>query len=94
LEITLSGKVAVVTGASSGIGLAITQRFLKCDAEKVIAVFRRNEIPPALSECKNLYGDRLQFVQGDVAEEATAIKFTSAAIDSSGISTFLCAMPP
>lgn len=84
MEITLSGKVAVVTGASSGIGLAITQRFLKCDAEKVIAVFRRNEIPPALSECKNLYGDRLQFVQGDVAEEATAIKFTSAAIDSSG----------
>jgi len=45
LEITLSGKVAVVTGASSGIGLAITRRFLDCDAEKVIAVFRRAGIP-------------------------------------------------
>jgi NAD(P)-dependent dehydrogenase (short-subunit alcohol dehydrogenase family) len=84
LEITLSGKVAVVTGASSGIGLAITQKFLDCDAEKVIAVFRRAGIPPELLECKKRYGDKLQFVQGDVAEEATAIKFTAAAIDSVG----------
>jgi dihydroanticapsin dehydrogenase len=84
LEITLSGKVAVVSGASSGIGLAITQRFLECDAERVIAVFRRASIPPELVECKARYGDKLQFVHGDVAEEATAIKFTAAAIDSSG----------
>lgn len=84
MEISLSGKVAVVTGASSGIGLAITRRFLDCDAERVIAVFRRAEIPAELLEYKAKYGDKLQFVQGDVSEEATAIKFTSAAIDSSG----------
>jgi NAD(P)-dependent dehydrogenase (short-subunit alcohol dehydrogenase family) len=84
LEITLSGKVAVVTGASSGIGLAITRRFLDCDAEKVIAVFRRAGIPPVLLDYKKRYGDKLQFVHGDVAEEATAIKFTAEAIDSTG----------
>jgi NAD(P)-dependent dehydrogenase (short-subunit alcohol dehydrogenase family) len=84
LEITLSGKVAVVTGASSGIGLAITQRFLECNAEKVIAVFRRQDIPPELSGCKARYGDKLQFVHGDVGKEETAIEFTAAAVNSVG----------
>ena len=41
-------------------------------------------IPPELFECKKRYGDKLQFVHGDVGEEATAIKFTAAAINSSG----------
>jgi len=84
LEIKLSGKVAVVTGASSGIGFAITQRFLECDAEGVIAVFRRTGIPSELSKCKARYGDKLQFVHGDVGKEATAIEFTAAAINSFG----------
>jgi NAD(P)-dependent dehydrogenase (short-subunit alcohol dehydrogenase family) len=84
LEITLSGKVAVVTGASSGIGLAITRRFLECDADGVIAVFRRADVPAELTECKARYGDKLQFVHGDVGEEATAVRFTSSAIDSFG----------
>jgi NAD(P)-dependent dehydrogenase (short-subunit alcohol dehydrogenase family) len=74
LEIKLSGKVAVVTGASSGIGLGITQRYLECDAEGVIAVFRRADIPAELAE----------FVHGDVGEEDTAFRFTAAAIDSFG----------
>jgi len=84
LEITLSGKIAVVTGASSGIGLAITQRFLECDADGVIAVFRRADIPAELAECKARYGDKLQFVHGNVGEEDTAARFTAAAIDSFG----------
>jgi len=84
LEITLSGKVAVVTGASSGIGLAITQRFLECDTEGVIAVFRRTSIPSELAKCKARYGDKLKFVHGDVGQEATAIEFTAAAINSFG----------
>jgi NAD(P)-dependent dehydrogenase (short-subunit alcohol dehydrogenase family) len=84
LEIKLSGKVAVVTGASSGIGLGITQRYLECDAEGVIAVFRRADIPTELAECKAKYGDKLQFVHGDVGEEDTALRFTAAAIDSFG----------
>jgi NAD(P)-dependent dehydrogenase (short-subunit alcohol dehydrogenase family) len=84
LEITLSGKVAVVTGASSGIGAAITRRFLECDAAGVIAVFRRADIPAELTECKGQYGNKLQIVHGDVGEEDTAIRFTAAAIDLFG----------
>ena len=84
MEITLSGKVAVITGASSGIGLAITRAFLACDACGVVAVFRRPDIPSELVECRSTYGSRLQIIRGDVGEESTAIDFTKAATDSFG----------
>ena len=84
MEISLSGKVAVVTGTSSGIGLAITRRFLECDVIGVVAVDRRPGIPPELAACKSRYGDKLQIVQGDVGDEATAIAFTEKALSSFG----------
>jgi NAD(P)-dependent dehydrogenase (short-subunit alcohol dehydrogenase family) len=84
LNITLSGKVAVVTGASSGIGAAVTRRFLECDAAGVIAVFRRADLPAELAECKARYGEKLQIVHGDVGEEGTAVRFTAAAMDTFG----------
>jgi NAD(P)-dependent dehydrogenase (short-subunit alcohol dehydrogenase family) len=80
VEISLSGKVAVITGASSGIGLAVTRRFLECGAQGVIAVFRRSDIPSELAECKSRFGDKLQIVQGDVADEQTAIDFTETSV--------------
>jgi NAD(P)-dependent dehydrogenase (short-subunit alcohol dehydrogenase family) len=84
VEISLAGKVAVVTGASSGIGLAITRRFLDCGAQGVVAVFRRGDIPVSLAEYKSRFGDKLQFVHGDVGEESTAIQFTEAALKNFG----------
>ena len=83
MEISLAGKVAVVTGASSGIGLAITRTYLDCGAS-VIAVFRRNEIPEELAEAQRLYPQKLVIVRGDVAEEQTSIDFTKAALDHFG----------
>jgi NAD(P)-dependent dehydrogenase (short-subunit alcohol dehydrogenase family) len=50
MENSLAGKVAVVTGASSGIGLAVTRTYLECGAKGVVAVFRRREIPQELDE--------------------------------------------
>jgi NAD(P)-dependent dehydrogenase (short-subunit alcohol dehydrogenase family) len=84
MEISLAGKVAVVTGASSGIGLAITRAYLDCGAKGVIAVFRRAEVPEELEEALQLYPDKLVIVRGDVAEEQTAIDFTKAALDYFG----------
>ena len=73
MEVSLCGKVAVVTGASSGIGLAVTRRFLECGADGVIAVDRRSPMARALSACQEEFGSRLQWIQGNVASEATAI---------------------
>jgi NAD(P)-dependent dehydrogenase (short-subunit alcohol dehydrogenase family) len=84
MNISLEGKVAVVTGASSGIGLAITRAYLDAGARGVVAVFRRNEIPAELAEALELYPDKLVIVRGDVAQEKTAIEFTKVALDRFG----------
>ena len=84
MKVSLEGKVAVVTGASSGIGLAITRAYLDSGARGVIAVFRRNEIPDELVQAQSIYGDSLVIVQGDVSKEQTAACFTRAAIDNFG----------
>jgi NAD(P)-dependent dehydrogenase (short-subunit alcohol dehydrogenase family) len=84
MEISLAGKVAVVTGASSGIGLAITRAYLDCGAKGVVAVFRRSEVPEELEEALKLYPDKLVIVRGDVAEEQTSIDFIRTALDRFG----------
>lgn len=80
MEISLTGKVAVVTGAFSGIGLAITRAYLGCGAAGVIAVDRGEDVPQDLEMTQGLYPGKLHIVRGDVAEEQTAIKFTEAAL--------------
>jgi NAD(P)-dependent dehydrogenase (short-subunit alcohol dehydrogenase family) len=84
MNVSLEGKVAIVTGASSGIGLAITRAYLDADAKGVIAVFRRNELPPELVEAQELYGDKLVIVRGDVALEKTSADCVQAALDHFG----------
>jgi NAD(P)-dependent dehydrogenase (short-subunit alcohol dehydrogenase family) len=84
MNISLEGKIAIVTGASSGIGLAITRAYLDCGADGVIAVFRRNEIPDELVKLQREYGPKLTVIHGDVAEEQTAITFTQTAIERFG----------
>ena len=50
MQISLANKVAVVTGAFSGIGMAITRRFLDCGVTGLIAVDRKPGIPEELRE--------------------------------------------
>jgi NAD(P)-dependent dehydrogenase (short-subunit alcohol dehydrogenase family) len=50
----------------------------------VIAVDRRFAMAPSLSACQEEFGSRLQWIQGNVANEATAVEFTEAAIQSFG----------
>jgi NAD(P)-dependent dehydrogenase (short-subunit alcohol dehydrogenase family) len=83
LEISLAGKVAVVTGAASGIGLAIVRTYLDCKAAGVVAVDREGP-PPALSELQARFGDRLELVTGDVGEESTSIEFVERAVRTFG----------
>ena len=59
----LNGKVAVITGGSSGIGLASAQRFVAEGAYVFITGRRQTE----LDKAKTLIGKNVTAVQGDVA---------------------------
>src|SRR4051812_19523226 len=59
----LAGKVAVVTGGSSGIGLATAKRFVDEGAYVFITGRRQSELDTALSEI----GQNVTGIQGDVS---------------------------
>ncbi|MFT4436525.1 SDR family NAD(P)-dependent oxidoreductase [Caballeronia sp. 15715] len=59
----LDGKVAVVTGGSSGIGFATAERFVKEGAYVFITGRRQKEIDQAASTL----GDNARAIQGDVS---------------------------
>ena len=62
----LDGKVAVVTGGSSGIGLATAKRFVEEGAHVFITGRRQSE----LDKAKAAIGRSVTTVQGDVANLA------------------------
>jgi NAD(P)-dependent dehydrogenase (short-subunit alcohol dehydrogenase family) len=84
MEISLKAKIAVVTGASSGIGLAVTRTYLECGVEGLIAVFRRGDPAGELEKLEKLHGRRLVLLAGDVADEHTVMDYTQAALDRFG----------
>lgn len=79
----LDGKVAVVTGASAGIGLAVARRFTQEGAD-VTVVARRGERLEAFAEEVRLAGRRCVVITGDVREEETARQTVRATLDILG----------
>jgi len=78
----LEGKVAIVTGATAGIGAAIYRRFVE-EGAVVVAVGRQAERGAQLVEA--LGGDgRSHFVAGSVADRDTARRAVDAAAERHG----------
>ena len=63
----LDGKVAVITGGSSGIGLATAQRFVEEGAYVFITGRRQSE----LDKARTLIGDGVTTVAGDAPKART-----------------------
>ena len=82
MQVSLSGKVAIVTGAASGIGLAIVRQYLDSGVAGLVAVDIAKDLPDYFSVSG--YGSRLKYVSGDVTQEETSRDFTKMAIDNFG----------
>ena len=79
----LTGKVAIITGASSGIGRASAKALASENAFLVITARREERLKELCSEINNL-GSKAVYVVGDASEEETAKKTINAAIDNFG----------
>ena len=82
MEITLAGKTAIVTGAASGIGLAVVRKYLESGIDGVVGVDVAAGPPEALGRHSN--AGRFHYVRGHVGKEETAVEFTRVALESFG----------
>ncbi len=80
---SLSGKVAIVTGASAGIGHATALALARHGAHLVVTA-RRAERLDALSTQIQALGGRCVFHAGDAADEHTAIRTMRLALSTFG----------
>lgn len=65
-----AGKTAVVTGAASGIGLALVEELLKSGAEKVVlADINQSRLNEQVARLENQYSGRVQGSLCDVTKE-------------------------
>ncbi len=71
MVVSLEGKVAIITGAASGIGFAATRLFLEAGAAGVVAVDLSPDLDANLADMQQQWGKQLTTVTGSVAEDST-----------------------
>ncbi|MBQ9037674.1 MAG: SDR family NAD(P)-dependent oxidoreductase [Erysipelotrichaceae bacterium] len=80
---SVKGKVAVVTGATAGIGKAIAKVFAD-NGMKVVLAARRKELGEQIAEDIRNNGGEAIFVQADVSNEEDVKKVMECAVKTYG----------
>ena len=80
---SLSGKVAIVTGASSGIGRAAAVLFAREGAEVIVTARRRSALEELVAEIADAGGTAVAHA-GDVRDEAGAKALVAMAVERFG----------
>ncbi|SDI38097.1 NAD(P)-dependent dehydrogenase, short-chain alcohol dehydrogenase family [Alteribacillus persepolensis] len=78
----LEGKVAIITGAGSGIGRATAKRFADQGASLVLNDIDRDRLNNLLQEL--IHQDNHLLIDGDISKEETANSLSDAAIEKHG----------
>jgi NAD(P)-dependent dehydrogenase (short-subunit alcohol dehydrogenase family) len=88
MELT-TGKVAVVTGAASGIGLALARRFAGAGLNVVLADVEQHALHEAEQQIAGL-GAKTLAVPTDVSDESAVSALAAAAVDRFGAVHVVC----
>src|SRR2546421_9939892 len=82
----LDGKVAIITGASTGLGPVIAKRFVDEGARVLLAARREGLVREAARAC----GDAAISMRVDVTDEDEVIAMVARAVDEFGQVDVLC----
>jgi NAD(P)-dependent dehydrogenase (short-subunit alcohol dehydrogenase family) len=80
----LSGKVALVTGGSKGLGKAMARGLAEAGADVVISSRHENELRPALEDVLRGTGRKGRFVVADMSRRDQVQALAKAALDQMG----------
>ncbi len=79
-SIDLNGRVAVITGASRGIGRATAQSLLQTGCHVIVNARPSQEASASFAELSASYPDRVSIVFGSVADTSTAAELIKTAL--------------
>jgi 3-oxoacyl-[acyl-carrier protein] reductase len=79
----LAGKVAIITGASAGIGQASARLLAREGARLVLSARRGERLDALIQELRSLGGEGISVI-GDARDEATAVRTVEAAMSAYG----------
>ena len=89
MDLGLSGKVAVVTGGSKGIGLGIARAFAREGADVVITARTAETVEAAAAAIAGEFGVRASAVASDVSTAEGCAAVIEAAAELGGADAFV-----